>query len=310
MSTGLETQPGVGEAIQRRGAPLLGSLRIAEFLARGFLVLEGVVPEDVNARVLEVLRERTEHKVQGGSGVRQMMVNVQHYPWKALLSQCFGREPHLKDVLLVPEVRGMIESLVGPDPYYDHHAVHVAGAGMPAQSLHADVVIDTRAAFDVNLMYYPQGVSEAGGPTLVIPGSHFRQINSLDIARYQNLAGQAFLACEPGTVVALHHGLWHCGSRNSTDAVRYMVKIRLDPRLEQVRLWDTSDLTDPDVRNGVQQMLDMAEPWYESSAVFLEKLQRTALFRRLSGDADFGEVEPWLGRLENQPLPRLRDLLP
>ena len=80
--------------IQTEAAPRLGSLRIAEFLARGFLVLEGVVPEDVNARVLEVLRERTEHKVQGGSGVRQMMVNVQHYPWKALLSQCFGREPH------------------------------------------------------------------------------------------------------------------------------------------------------------------------------------------------------------------------
>jgi hypothetical protein len=312
MSTPLRTARPVEYAFKRGDSPLLGSLRIAEFLARGFLVLEGVVPEDVNARVLEVLRERTEHKDRDPLADVQhpLVVSVQHYPWKALLSQCFGREPHLKDVLLVPEVRGMIESLVGPDPYYDHHAVHVAGAGMPAGNLHADVVIDTRAAFDVNLMYYPQGVSEAGGPTLVIPGSHFRQINSLDIARYQNLAGQAFLACEPGTVVALHHGLWHCGSRNSTDAVRYMVKIRLDPRLEQVRLWDTSDLTDPDVRNGVQQMLDMAEPWYESSAVFLEKLQRTALFRRLSGDADFGEVEPWLGRLENQPLPRLRDLLP
>ena len=129
-------------------------------------------------------------------------------------------------------------------------------------------------------------------------GSHFRQINSLDIPRYQNLAGQAFLACEPGTVVALHHGLWHCGSRNSTDAVRYIVKIRLDPRnFEQVRLWDTSDLTDPDVTERGPAILDMAEPWYESSAVFLRSSNgRTS--RRLSGDADFGEVEPWLGRLK------------
>ena len=100
------------------------------------LVLEGVVPEDVNARVLEVLRERTEHKDRDPLADVQhpLVVSVQHYPWKALLSQCFGREPHLKDVLLVPEVRGMIESLVGPNPYYDHHAVHVAGAGMPRET--------------------------------------------------------------------------------------------------------------------------------------------------------------------------------
>jgi hypothetical protein len=72
--------------------------------------------------------------------------------------------------------------------------VHVVGPGTPAGNLHADVVIDTRAAFDVNLMYYPQRVLLAGGPTLVVPGSHFRQINGVDIARYQNLAGQVFLA--------------------------------------------------------------------------------------------------------------------
>ena len=213
----------------------------------------------------------------------------------------------------MPEVRGMIESLVGPNPDDDHHAVHVAGAGMPAGNLHADVVIDTRAAFHVNLMYYPQGVSEAGGPTLVIPGSHFRQINSLDIARLPEPRG-------PG--VPCLRARYCCRSAPRALALRKPEQHRRCPLygqvsastrdLEQVRLWDTFlTLTDPDVRNGVQQMLDMAEPCgYESSAVFLEKLQRTALFRRLSGDADFGEVEPWLGRLENQPLPRLRTFFP
>jgi hypothetical protein len=81
-----------------------------------------------------------------------------------------------------------------PEPFYDHHAVHVVGPGTPAGNLHADVVIDTRAAFDVNPTYYPQRVLLTGGPTLVVPGSHFRQINGVDIARYQNLAGQVFLA--------------------------------------------------------------------------------------------------------------------
>jgi hypothetical protein len=197
-----------------------------------------------------------------------------------------------------------------PEPYYDHHAVHVVGPGTPEGNLHADAVIDTRAAFDVNLMYYPQGVLLAGGPTLVVPGSHFPQINGVDIARYQNPSRPGFPRPRAGDRCGA--APWHLALCHSKPhrRLRYMVKSRRDPRVEQVRLRDTSDLSDSEVRHRIQQTLDAGELWYESSTGVLEKLQRTALFRRLSGDANFGEVEPWLSPLENQGLLRLRDLLP
>lgn len=59
-----------------------------------------------------------------------------------------------------------------------------------------------------------------------MPGSHLRRINESDTGRYQNLRGQDRLVCPAGTVVFLHHGLWHGGRRNDSDTMRYMFKIR------------------------------------------------------------------------------------
>jgi hypothetical protein len=283
---------------------LLSSEEMAEFVARGFLRFDALVPADINDRVLSDMRSRT-----SGEG-SDLTVGVQHYPWRSTLSECFYREPALQEVVSLPRVAGIIESLVGPEPYYDHHAVHVRGPGAAGGNYHGDAVIDARAAFDLLLMYYPQRVAPGGGPTVVVPGSHLRQVNSIDIARYQNIVGQVYAECPPGTVFALHHGIWHCATRNRSEDVRYMVKFRFAPRVEQVRLWDTGDLEDVPVRARVVELLDGREPWFESSAGFVEKLQRTALFRRLCGDPGFEEAEPWLGRLENQARPLLRELLP
>lgn len=58
----------------------------------------------------------------------------------------------------------------------------------------------------------------ASAASLTVPGSHLRRINESDTGRYQNLRGQDRLACPAVTVVLLHHGLWHEGRRNDSDA--------------------------------------------------------------------------------------------
>ncbi len=275
---------------------LLSTEQVAEFVARGFLVFEALVPEEVNGvAASEVADER--------SGLRR------RYPQGSPLKQCFSDYPGLSRMIGLPAVRGIVESLVGPDPIYDHHAVHWRQPGDRSQDLHADAVIDLRAAFDIQLMYYPEAVSPDAGGTLLIPGSHLRRINETDIGRYQNFAGQVPLSCPAGTVAVLHHGLWHCGRRNRTDRLRYMFKLRLGARARQVRLWDTADLHDESVEGRVEQLLSAAEPWYEAATARLEQLQRAALWRRLTDDPTF-QVEYWLGRLENQGSPRLADLVP
>lgn len=297
-----EVATGAGE--NGASLPLLKTTQMAEFVARGFLRFDALVPAELNARALGELR--------GDQRAGDLVLPEfprKRYPQGRPLAGYFRGSPGVGQVLALPQVKGIISSLVGPEPFYDHHAVHVRRPGEPSQPLHGDAIIDTRASFDIQLMYYPEDVTAEGGGTLLVPGSHFRQVNEQEIARYQNLAGQVLLECPAGTVLALHHGLWHCGRRTHLDTDRYMFKLRLNPRVEQVRLWDTTDLADTEVVDEIRAILMQPEPWYEGAAARLEQVQRAALFRRLTGDSDF-QVEYWLGRLENKAHPRLDELLP
>ena len=275
---------------------LLSTEQMAEFVARGVLIFEALVPDEVNAVAAEELGDENSH-------LRR------RYPTGSALEECFAGFPGVSAAVGIPAVQGIIRSLVGPGPVYDHHAIHGRPPGEPSQELHADAIIDLRAAFDIQLMYYPEAVTPDAGGTLLVPGSHFRRINERDIGRYQNLVGQIGLSCPAGTVVVVHHGIWHCGRRNRTNKTRYMFKLRLGARANQVRLWDSSDLLDEAVQGRVARVLGKQEPWYEAPTGRLEELQRAALWRRLTGDPEF-EVEFWLGRLENQRRPRLADLVP
>jgi len=209
-------------------------------------------------------------------------------------------------------VQGIIQSLVGPDPLFDHQAVHVRQPHEDsAQHLHGDSTIDIRMHFDIQLMYFPHDVSPEMGGTMILPGSHFRRINEMDIARYQNFVGQVQMVCKAGTLMVVHHGIWHCGRQNKSNQVRYMFKVRLNPAVRQLRLWNTDDLTDEDKKHqwifggapkkdDIQSNLGQQEPWFEWSDGRLEIINRAKLWRFLTGDDTF-DVHYWLTRLENMP---------
>jgi hypothetical protein len=284
--------------------PLLDSAQVARFVAKGYLRFDAIVPADINeACMREILAD--ELAATSGAPSALKAGNSVRLP----LSRCFPEAQGVRSLLQLPAVRGVIESLVGPDPRYDHHAVHVRHPGEPGQQLHADAIIDTRLQFDIQLMYFPHDVPEDMGGTLIVPGSHLRRVNEHDISRYQNLAGQLTYFGPAGSILVLHHGIWHCGRRNERDAPRYMFKLRLNPAGEQVRCWDSRDLTDEGVRQRVLEVLRAKEPWYEAATGRLELVNRAVLWRYLSGQADF-DIDHWLGRLENAAQPALVDKLP
>ena len=280
---------------------LLNSKQMASFVARGFLRFDELVPAAVNEAVMA--------EIDAGS--------IKAAPAGTPLSACYPEPSSIGHMLRMPEVQGIIQSLVGPDPLFDHHAVHVRQANEgAAQGMHGDSIIDTRMHFDVQLMYFPHDVPLEMGGTLVVPGSHFRRINEMDIARYQNFLGQVPMVCKAGTLLALHHGIWHCGRQNKTDRPRYMYKIRLNPVVRQFRLWNTDDLTEEVTKQkpiftretnaveDVQTILGRGEPWFEDAGGRLEVVNRIKLWRFLTGDNNF-DVHYWLTRLENMPERRL-----
>ena len=280
---------------------LLTTAQMAEFVARGFLRFDELVPEAINRDVMAAFDA-------GG---------IDAAPAGTPLSHCYPQPSPIGAMLRIPEIQGIIHSLVGPDPLFDHHAIHVRQPNEgKAQGMHGDSIIDTRMHFDIQLMYFPHDVPLEMGGTLLVPGSQYRRINEADIARYQNFAGQVPMVCKAGSLLALHHGIWHCGRQNKTDRKRYMYKIRLNPVVRQYRLWNTDDLAamtggqkriftkEQNSAEDVQTILGRGEPWYEDGGGRLEIVNRVKMWRFLSGDENF-DVHYWLTRLENMPETRL-----
>ncbi|MBE8472058.1 phytanoyl-CoA dioxygenase family protein [Streptomyces justiciae] len=260
---------------------LLSSVQVARFVAHGFLRLDGVVPAEMNAEALDVFA-----------------ADLPAVPYGTPVPKAFPEGAFARRLVELPAVAGALQSLVGPGPTVDHHFVHTREPHEgSAQPLHADALIDVRPdAFDVQLMYYPQDVTADMGGTLVVPGSHLRRINESDTGRYQNLLGQTRLTCSAGTVMLLHHGIWHGGRRNDSDTVRHMYKIRFNPTVPQVRLWDVTDLNSP----AVSEELGRTFPWYEPATGRLEIHNRIQLWRALSGDSGF-DIDHWATRIANRP---------
>ena len=143
------------------------------------------------------------------------------------------------------------------------------------------------------------------GGTLVVLGSHFRRVNEADIARYQNIRGLIPMGAYTGTVLALQHGIWHCGRKNATNRTRYIFKLLLNPRVRQLRLWDTSDIDQSgeaaeEAMGEVKRILSEQESWFEQADGRLEIVNRIKLWRFLVADGKF-DVSYWLTRLENMP---------
>ncbi len=260
---------------------LLTTKQMASFAAAGFLRFDALVPDELNQAAMRDLESR----VPGAPAGTPLW---QTYPTGSTMGQ----------ILRLPQIQGLIASLVGPEPLFDHHAIHVRQAEEArAQPLHADAIIDTRLpAFDIQLMYYPHDVPLEMGGTLLVPGSHLRRINESDIGRYQNLRGQTRLTCPAGTVVFLHHGIWHGGRRNDSDVKRYMFKIRFNPTVRQLRLWNTDDIDDA----AVIKELSARFPWYENATSRLELVNRARLWRNLTGN-DIADLDYYLTRMDIRP---------
>ena len=303
----------------------LTTLQMAHFAARGFLRLDAVVPESINQRFLadvghvpaDAVDSLWQHygKIMHSSAIPLVQPGTP-------LTAAYPSDSAVGQLLALPEVSGAITSLVGSTSVVDHHFLHItfpgrlyAAAGQPhvAQATHQDSTIDPRRAFDMQVLYFPHDVSRDMGGTRFIPGTHLRIVSEAAIARYQNVKGQQHVVCKAGTLVFLHHGIWHGGGRNDSDRLRYMFKIRLCPTQRQTRLWDTRDLAErsesrpifwnsnPVNPDTIESVLMTPEPWFEADTGRLEYINRIKLWRYLTGDERW-DADYWMTRIENEHL--------
>ena len=262
---------------------LLNTKQMAQFVADGFLRFDGLVPDEINR-----------------AACAEMEAGVPRGRAGAPLAELWT-DAAVGQVVRLPQIQGIIHSLVGPGPLYDHHAVHTVDANHEhGQIWHADAIIDTRLHFDIQLFYFAHDTPREMGGTMFLPGSHYRRISESDVARYQNFLGQMPMVCKAGTVAVAHHGIWHCAQPNLTGRKRYMFKLRLNPTVRQKKLWNIDDIDDAEI----PALLNANHRWY-GNEVRLEVVNRIKLWRFLTGDENY-DVSYWLSRLENAPENELR----
>ena len=262
---------------------LLNTREMARFVADGFLCFEELVPDELNRAACAEM-ESGVPRGRAGAPLAELWTDA-----------AIGR------VVNLPQIQGIIQSLVGSSPLYDHHAVHTVDANHEhGQIWHADAIIDTRLHFDIQFFYFAHDTPREMGGTMFLPGSQYRRISESDIARYQNFLGQTPMVCKAGTVAVAHHGIWHCAQPNLTDRKRYMFKLRLNPTVRQKKLWNTDDIDDAEI----PALLNANHRWY-GNEVRLEVVNRIKMWRFLTGDETY-DVSYWLSRLENAPESEVR----
>ncbi|MCH9837038.1 phytanoyl-CoA dioxygenase family protein [bacterium] len=282
----------------------LSTRQMAEFVANGFLRFDAIVPADINERAIDEI---------GQLNAERLLPDGMKPPHsRTPLDDCYPLPSVVGEYLRLPQIRGIIHSLVGADPVFDHDWVHhIPGGGSYVQPLHVDAATDsTDPTFDVQLFWYPSAVARGEGGTRFVPGSHLTRVRSSGLHRYQHIVGEQQVACDAGSVFVFHHGLWHAGQPNPGDNDRWLYKIRLNPTEPQVRLWDTTDFTDvqsPPTDHifarmqpgSVAEIFRTWHPWMGITDYRNDQIQRALLWRYLTGDDDF-DVDYYLTRLEGR----------
>ncbi|MGZ6020480.1 MAG: hypothetical protein ACXWKO_17575, partial [Phenylobacterium sp.] len=156
--------------------PLLGALDMARFAARGFLRFDAVVPGEINAQFLAEAGEAGDpepgRKMLATYGALLANSGIPEVPPGVPLSAAYPQGSAVERLLALPVVKGAIRSLVGPEPVFDHHFLHVtfppayyeAGGGEHvSQHTHQDSTIDPSEGFDLQIMYYPHKVTREMG---------------------------------------------------------------------------------------------------------------------------------------------------
>ena len=186
---------------------------VMDFIALGYVFLEGVISEDFNRQCDGLARGRADDLI--------------------------ASDDFTKEVLLHPEVAGVARSLLGENfrvPRGGHH--HFYKAPHLGQTWHSDGL--SGSGYDVtNLQcyYYPHEVKIEDGPTMILPGSHCRAVDREAIAHYGDILGQISLTVPAGTVAMTRYGIWHKAGPKTNDRKRSMIKFSYYRESQPVRDW-------------------------------------------------------------------------
>ena len=183
---------------------LLKDVDMARFLVNGYHVVELELPEGLNEKIAGRLD------------------TLQANPGDAITETV----PELWQIVEHPQVRGALISLLGEEySVNSHRHWHCKLPGSGDMQWHQDSTNDRGTTIDRLLgLYYPHTITADMGPTVIVPGTQFRNAPTDRMATYTNIRGQVPLTVPAGTFAITHYDLWHGTASNSSNIKRHMIK--------------------------------------------------------------------------------------
>ena len=183
---------------------LLTDIELANLIVNGYRIIEPDFPKGLNETIATALDELAENP---GDGITEAV-------------------PELWQVLGHDSVRGVLISLLGSDyELQSHRHWHCRQPDSDHMQWHQDGTNNRENRMDRFLgLYYPREVAADMGPTIVVPGTQFRNAPTDRMATYTNIKGQVPLTVNAGTVAFTHYDIWHGTAANRTAAQRHMIK--------------------------------------------------------------------------------------
>ena len=214
--------------------------------------------------------------------------------------------PELNDVWESPEVVGALTSLLGPEyEMFPHRHCHRNSPGTPSQQIHQDNLNDLRIdggqvrqpdRVDLVLaMYYPQDVERDMGPTCILPGTHVLKALPERMASQGNFRDQYIASVPAGSVVILHYDIWHAGTANTSDRVRYMLKFLFQrTQSPSTPSWNHDASNDSAIRKRLESDNPMS---MQRGLAAKQRHNRTRMWNQLAGEQslDLSYRDKWAG---------------
>ena len=226
------------DAEQRRFdcAPTLTDSEILLFCRNGYLMLEGIVPDEINQRSCDFLDGKLPLNptvMPPGLTLEDLeRIRDTHEPSCILLEDWY-----IEHVLLNPVLTGALRSLLGPGvglPVLVSH--HRSECPQPAQGWHhdADRIFGPELNF-VEVFYFPQDTPASLGPTEVVPGSHIGPVSRPAEEQGVPMSGPA------GTIGIHHQSILHRRGVSTVPGLRRMLKYNYWRTAAPARDWIIED---------------------------------------------------------------------
>ena len=226
--------------------PTLTDTQVLEFCKKGYLILEGVVPDEVNRRTVSYLDEHPHSE-----------------PTEVLDEAWF-----VESVICQPQAAGAVRALLGrnlalPILMSNHRTQMPA----PAQSWHRDGGSQYGPAIHyLQVFYYPETCPREMGPTELLPGSHHLFSHSGLMSHYGGIKGSVYAAVPAGSIIITQYAIWHRRSVSTATGIRNLLKYNYFRTAPPQRDWladPAFDFTQVNFRNDNA----LPEKWYDSVRV-------------------------------------------